>query len=166
MNVSQKIDRLIEEAHQPQGLVRLTTKDKDLFPKLTEVYKRNFDFRKYVPKDIQKFVETNDTELWIKNPKNIEGIVRFRYLNPKKNSVLSKLTKRPKIIFMSDLISLKKGTGKELIEFVAKKAHSKRLEFFSSAWKKELIPYYEKMGFEYIDIGNPKLHMLKYKEIR
>jgi len=159
-----KIEKLIEEAQSNKKIFyKLSQKDTNLFPEITKLYVRNFNFRKYVPKDILDFVKNPDTCMWvIKNNDKIVGAVRIRRRKAQEDIYLKKITKKPTIIFMSDLISEYKGVGSETINFIAKLSKKKGLEFFTSAWKKELVPYYEKNGFKQVDVGNPLLHIMKY----
>ena len=97
-------------------------------------------------KDINRFIA--DNFLIYVDADKIVGIIRYKYINGE-DEKYNRLFGISNAIFLSDMLSVKKGVGARMVNDLLSLDDTDRIEaFITIPWKNELIEYYNKFGFK------------------
>jgi predicted acetyltransferase len=143
-----KIEKLIEEAILDQKKIVMIDKNnyQEYFPLYKKIYEAQFK-TKINERDFKKWLDSSKMII-IPNSPSSGAFARCKHIF--KNDKYNEFFGIKESVFLSDMAALPahKGYGKTLLNYIIKKAISKKLPIITVPWKDSLIPYYEGFGFK------------------
>lgn len=132
---------------------------------VTSLYNEDFKAT-YTLKEIQDAYD-NPTNIYIGAyvKEELVGFMRVKSdfkEKYKQDKDLYNLIDKKYCTFLSDLISISKGTGTLLISYLIEECGKFDTDLFTTPFNKDLITYYEKFGFKFIKLNRRKL--MKYSK--